>query len=207
MTKKFLEKVVEGVVGKSGKELVNILERKKDINEFIIAKKLNMTINQVRNLLYKLSDIGLISSSRKKDRRKGWYTYYWTLNIKNCLEYLKNTLYTNIEHLKDTLRSKESKRFYVCKYCGVEVTEENALLHNFTCNECGEIYELADNSKQIKDMKNSIEKIQNEIEEINLALNKIYETESKKLMKEKHKRKKEKNKRIKKIKKRRVIQK
>mgnify|MGYP001579745958 FL=1 len=72
MLKKFLMDVVIIVVGKQSEDLVDILDNKKHINEFIIAKKLNLTINQTRNLLYKLSDYGLVSSIRKKDKKKGW---------------------------------------------------------------------------------------------------------------------------------------
>ena len=62
-----LKKIAEETMGKPAVDLIVILLKKKNINEFIIAKKLSLTINQTRNLLYKFSDRGIVSSTRKKD--------------------------------------------------------------------------------------------------------------------------------------------
>ena len=51
-------------------EIVDLLYGKANVNEFLIAKKLNVTINQARNILYKLGDEGLVSFIRKKDKKK-----------------------------------------------------------------------------------------------------------------------------------------
>ena len=75
----FLQEVSNDIAGKQAEEMVPLLFNKKHVNEFIIAKKLNITVNQVRNLLYKLSDHGIVSYIRKKDKRKGWYTYFWRI--------------------------------------------------------------------------------------------------------------------------------
>jgi len=65
-----IKEIVSGIIGKEGEKIVDILYKKKNVNEFLISKKLSMTINQTRNLLYKLSDRGLIHFIRKKDRKK-----------------------------------------------------------------------------------------------------------------------------------------
>ncbi len=83
-----LKKVVEKTAGLPAVKIVDLLYNKKNINEFLIAKKLMLTINQTRNLLYRLSHMGIISSTRKKDKRKGWYIYFWTFNILKSLELL-----------------------------------------------------------------------------------------------------------------------
>src|SRR3989344_5440571 len=75
-----LKDITSSVGGKNAAQIVDLLLDKKHINEFIVAKKLELTINQTRNILYKLSDEGLVSSIRKKDKKKGWYTYFWTFH-------------------------------------------------------------------------------------------------------------------------------
>ena len=92
MLKTFLKEVVAIVVGKQAEDIIDMLDRDKYINEFLIAKKLGITINQTRNILYKISDHGLISSIRKKDKRKGWYTYFWRIEILKSLEFLANII-------------------------------------------------------------------------------------------------------------------
>ena len=61
MQKKFLRDVIVLVAGKPAEGLANLLDDKKYVNEFIIAKKLDITINQTRNILYKIADQGLVS--------------------------------------------------------------------------------------------------------------------------------------------------
>ena len=141
-----LKKVVENTAGIDAVKIVDLLFGKKDVNEFLIAKKLNLTINQTRNLLYRLSHLGIINSIRKKDKRKGWYIYFWTFNVLKSLEVLAEGINTEINSLKGQLQSKKQKRFYKCKFCGLEVNEETALVTDFICSECGEVYDLADNT-------------------------------------------------------------
>ena len=158
--------VASSVVGKNTAPIVEILFDKKNANEFLIAKKLDLTINQIRNVLYKLSDEGLVSFIRKKDKKKGWYTYFWTFNSEKAFVLMKKIILKDIEILQVQLKSRESKRFYICKTCSIELTEESALLHNFTCSECGEIYEVNDNSKSIREINSSIDKLKRRLEEV-----------------------------------------
>ncbi len=166
MLKDLLREVVASIVGKQAEGIVELLYEKGYVNEFLVAKKLDVTINQARNFLYKLSDYGLVSSIRKKDKKKGWYTYFWQIETLKSLEFLKNILSKNIDNLNAQLNSRETKQFYVCKRCNVELNEENALLCNFTCGECGDIFELRDNSKLVKDLKKSIEKAKEQLKSV-----------------------------------------
>jgi len=160
--------------------IVDILFGKKDVNEFLIAKKMELTINQVRNILYKLSADGLVSFIRKKDKRKGWYIYYWTLKTEKCLVKLEQALIKKIENLNGVLGSRETRRFYVCKPCGIEVGEEKALEHGFSCEECAEVYELSDNSGPIRDTKAKVTRTEKELELIRGELETIREKDRKK---------------------------
>jgi len=193
MIRKFLEDVVMIAVGKQAEEIAEILDNKKHVNEFIIAKKLDITINQTRNILYKLSDYGLVSSIRKKDKKKGWYTYFWRFEIAKALEFLKSEIEKKIMQIKNQIKSRETKQFYACEKCNIEFNEENALLHNFTCQECGDVLSLKDNVKFLKDLKRNLEKLEKEKE--------IIEQE---LIKEKEKTDKIKSKKMEKLEKEKV---
>jgi len=131
-----------------------------NVNEFDIAKKLELTINQARNILYKLSDEGLVSFTRKKDKKNGgWYTYFWTLDIGKSFILLRNKMVEEKANLEHQFHSKEAKRFYYCENCDIEMSEENALIHDFTCPECGEVFKLKDNTKVVQDLQVLIGKI------------------------------------------------
>jgi len=177
---KLLNEILSNVVGRQASEIVNLLAGKKNVNEFILAKKLKLTINQVRNILYKLSHANLVSFTRKKDKRKGWYTYFWTLNVGKSLELLESNLSKELESMRNQLKNRESRRFYFCNTCKTEVNEETALLHNFTCNECGEVYELQTDKKIINDLMLKIKKLEAAIVVIAEELSKVRAKETKK---------------------------
>ena len=83
MLEKFLREVVIVVVGKQSEKIADLLDSKKHVNEFLIAKKMDITINQTRNILYKLSDYGLVSSIEKKIREKVGILIFGKLRLLN----------------------------------------------------------------------------------------------------------------------------
>jgi len=172
MLENFLREVISIVVGKNSEQVAELLNSKKHVNEFIIAKKLGITINQARNILYKLSDFGLVSSIRKKDKKKGWYTYFWRLEILKSLEFLREEKLKRISQINNQVKNRETKEFYICNRCNIELNEETALLYDFTCNECGEIFSRKDNTKILKDLKKSLEKLSSELVLINQEIDK-----------------------------------
>ncbi len=172
MQKDYLKEVVSLVAGKPAEPIADILDSKKHVNEFLIAKKMELTINQVRNLLYKFSDYNLVSSIRKKDKKKGWYTYFWKFEKIKCLEFLKNYLSKRIEQIKFQLKSRKTKQFYICERCKIEFNEENALLNNFTCNECGDVFVIKEDIKLIKELSRLFAKRERELEFIEDELEK-----------------------------------
>jgi len=185
MLKNFLKEVIAIVVGKSSEEIVDLLDEEKYVNEFIIAKKLDLTINQTRNILYKISDSGLVSSIRKKDKKKGWYTYFWKIEVLKSLEFLREIILKNLNQLKNQIKSRETKRFYVCERCNIEFNEENAMLHDFTCLECGNIFSVKDNEKVVKEFKKNEEKFEKKLEMVNEEIKKEKEKRPRKWRKKK----------------------
>ncbi len=188
MLKKILKEVVTLIAGKQAEEIVDLLDAKKHINEFVIAKKLDLTINQTRNILYKISDHGLVSYIRKKDKKKGWYTYFWKIEILKSLEFMKNNLLKKIDQLEHKIKSRETKRFYICARCNLELSEENSLLYSFTCNECGDVLALKDNTKFVREMKKTLEKLKKDLifleEEIKIEVERIEKIKLKERRKE-----------------------
>ena len=70
-----LVKIATMIAPQGGNRTVEILHKKRNVNEFLISKKLDLTINQTRNILYKLLDAGLVKFIRKKDKKKGWLVH------------------------------------------------------------------------------------------------------------------------------------
>lgn len=168
---KLLKDVVGSIAGPGAISLVDLLHGKKNVNEFVIAKKLGLNINQTRNILYKLADEGLVSFIRKKDKKNGgWYTYYWTLDIGKSLNNLKRVIVTDMASLEGQLSTRKNQAFYYCPNCDLEMNEENALLNNFTCPECGEVFVLRDNTELVKKTEAAIEKRREQLKLVDAEL-------------------------------------
>lgn len=174
MQVKLLKDIVVSVAGAGASGLVDLLFGKKNVNEFIIAKKLNLNINQTRNILYKLADEGLVSFIRKKDKKNGgWYTYYWTLDAGKSLANLKNVILKDMQQLEAQHGLRKNKAFYYCPNCDLEMDEENAMMNNFTCPECGEVFVLRDNSELLKKTEIAIEKRKEQLSLVDTELSVI----------------------------------
>jgi len=177
---RLLKEIVTTLVGVNAQKAVDLLYDKKNVNEFLIAKHLKLTINQTRNILYKLADEGLVSFMRKKDRKKGgWYIYFWTLSSGNSLTKFKEKLMRDLNALENQLNLRKTKQFYMCPNCSIEYNEENALLNNYVCPECGEVLNLKNPEQDLSNLGAQINKIKEIMNEVNSEIDSIHVVEQK----------------------------
>lgn len=154
-----MEETVEKTTGKGLIPLVHALKNKKDVSEFTLASALKKDINETRNLLYQLYNQNLVSSTRKKDKHKGWYVYYWTLNA-NRMKYLaEKSKEVMLNRLQQRLEREKSTDFFVCGSGCIRLDFERATDLKFKCPECGSIVHNQDNSITIKELENNIKKL------------------------------------------------
>ncbi len=149
--------------GKEILPLVQLLKGKKNVNEFKIAEKLELTINQTRNMFYKLQDRGLINSTRKKDKKKGWYVYYWTFNDKEAKKLIINHRNMKLHVLRRALSKEQEIVHFICKDNHVRIRYEEALEQDFRCPECGELLIEEDKDKILRRMKSDIKILEKEV--------------------------------------------
>lgn len=165
-----IEEFVSEAAGKDAVKILNILKEQNNVSEFDMAEKLKMSINQVRNLLYKLNSHNLVYSNRKKDRDKGWYIYYWTFNFRHAKDLLINIKQKEIDHLKDELKKESEHRFFVCPVEGIRVEFEEALENDYKCSECGSVLKQEDSTKRINEIEMRMNKLNSEVQELNKPL-------------------------------------
>jgi transcription factor E len=180
MQEKLLKKIITEFAGMDAEKIVDLLYKKQNVNEFLIAKRMNMTINQTRNMLYKLADSGLVQFIRKKDRKKGgWYTYFWTLKIKRCLLRYKEKLQEESRKMQDQLLSRQKERYYYSPEADLEYTEEEAILNDYICPETGLVLQLKDNTPEIEKIKNGMREIEKQVAVIDGEVAEIEKKEGK----------------------------
>lgn len=183
MLNELLREVIGITVNKNVEEIADLLNSNKYVNEFTIAKKLGITINQTRNILYKISDYSLVVHERQKDKKKGWYTYYWKFDILKCLEFLRGRVIESREKFENQITRREDKQYYICEMCNVEHSEDEALLMDFTCDECGDLFTVKDNANLLKGFKKNLEKIDEKLIIIDIEITKEKEKLNKKKQK------------------------
>ncbi|MFH1376267.1 MAG: hypothetical protein ABIH25_01395 [Candidatus Woesearchaeota archaeon] len=166
-------KVDELILNRIGEDVVDIvrflIKKGENISEFIIAEKLDIPINQIRNMLYRLQQQNLVTFMRKKDKKKGWYIYYWTFNDSQAVLLEKSLKTEKIDSLKQRLGKEETEEFFVCPKKCIRLTLMRALEGNFKCPECDRILKQANNKKVIKEIRRELEELEGAQEAIAAA--------------------------------------
>lgn len=163
LTKEVAEELVKEVAGEDTVKLVELLKDQENISEFKLAEKLRLTVNTVRNMLYRLQAHNLVTSTRKKDKKKGWYIYYWTFNTPQAKSLIRVVKQRKLDHLKDRLRTEIQESFYICPQKCVRFKMENAMEYDFKCPECGNVLQEENNIDFIAKIKNTITELEGEL--------------------------------------------
>ena len=158
-----IAKVIENVAGEDVLPLIEVLKGKKNVSEFTIAEELKEEINTIRNKLYRLYDSNLVEFTRKKDKKKGWYIYYWTFVPSRIPHLMKEMKRKKLEKLKEKLKSEENVNFFECSNKCMRLSFDKAVDFEFKCPECGSLMNQEDNIKKIQYIQKEIEVLEKDI--------------------------------------------
>lgn len=164
---KILNEIVEEIAGNDIVPLVELIKNKSNVSEFKIAEKLGITVNHIRNMLYRLNNYNLVFFTRKKDKKKGWYVYYWTLNmleLRNLAVKLKTEM---LNKIKNKLASEETGVYFICPDKHIRANHETAMEHAFKCPECDQQLLNENNAKTMQNMEKLISRLNEEIQVLN----------------------------------------
>jgi transcription initiation factor TFIIE subunit alpha len=144
-----------------GLKVVSALRVRSNYSEFDLAKDLDLNIKHLRKILYALFQKNLVFWRRKKDRKKGWYIYYWTFKDDYVPFKYNELLNHKIEQLKKRLLNEENNDFLICPNFCVRVDYNNAIDIDFQCPECGSVLSEQDNSRTITNLRAKITELEN----------------------------------------------
>ncbi|MFH1972023.1 MAG: hypothetical protein ABIJ18_00935 [archaeon] len=160
---KVVDELIVNLVGEDVLPLLNLIRDKPNFSEFKLAEQLNITVNQVRNMLYRMYEQSLVTFMRKKDKKKGWYIYYWTLNKDKVREALIKFKKQQLEEFNKRLQREQDSQFYFCSNGCMRLTMEAAMENDFRCHECGNLLGPQDNSRTIENVKQRIIEIEKDL--------------------------------------------
>ena len=165
ISQKLFEMVLSEVAGEDVIPLVKVLRIKSNISEFKLAEIIKQEINQTRNMLYRLYNVNLVSFVRKKDKKKGWYIYYWTFNPERMYFLAEQLRQKKIEALQERLYREQNNQFFLCKNKCIRLDFEQASDFEYKCPECGELLETENNIGRIKNLEQELKELSAPIEE------------------------------------------
>jgi|TARA_B100001964_G_C14190736_1_gene580932 transcription initiation factor TFIIE subunit alpha len=151
-----LDEVVTEIAGAEVVRLARILKKNKNVSEFRLTSYIKQEINVTRNMLYRLYEVNLVSFTRKKDKKKGWYIYYWTLNDKQLPYLYRDIVAKKIDRLNERLEREKVSQFFLCDDECVRLDFDQATEFDFKCPECNELLSLEDNSAKIADLEGQL---------------------------------------------------
>ncbi|MDO8556811.1 MAG: hypothetical protein Q7R96_06605 [Nanoarchaeota archaeon] len=164
LSRETVNQLLEEQLGKDTLPLIELIFSKENVSEFKLAEKLNITVNQVRSILYRLQEKNLVQFTRKKDKKKGWYVYFWTLDMKETRALFLKVRKKQLEYHQQQLGLEQAGSFFSCKSKCCRIPFEQALEVQFRCGECGELLNQEQNPKIQDQLKKQIEQLQHDIE-------------------------------------------
>ncbi|MEM0027261.1 MAG: hypothetical protein QXT53_04020 [Ignisphaera sp.] len=153
-------KIVEQMYGANGRKILEILLNSpngKTIEE--LAQETSIRINDVRRLLYEMSQDGFVAYIRSQRGESHWYNYRWYSNHSMLRTSFVRRLKEVIRVLQERLNFEMSNTFYICPNDQSVYTFEEAFENNFQCIQCGSDLIEFDNKSIVSYLNGIIEKL------------------------------------------------
>ncbi len=165
LLKKLDDDVVEDIVGEAvGEDVIPVLKalkKKKEHQELILAEKMGLEINTLRNMLYRLHQHNLVSSERRRDPENGWHVYWWSFQERGFEHLFTNLTKNNLSKLKKKLDRESKGSFYRCTSKCVRLEFDDAFGMDFRCPECGDLMDLSEaDPDRVETLKKQISLLQ-----------------------------------------------
>lgn len=161
-----LAKVARLFGGEDAVTVINILKKKSEATDEMLANESTVRLNTVRKILYKFYDHGLVSCTRVRDEKTSWFIFYWKLQTDQLDAFIRSRKRRVLEKLRQKLDYERDHSFFVCKKCGdVRVTFEEAMESSFRCSKCGGQLESTDNTPVVEFLDKRIKQIEDELKQ------------------------------------------
>jgi transcription initiation factor TFIIE subunit alpha len=154
-----------------GEEAVTVVKSLKKLGEATDEMITNdckgekeVRLNSVRKILYKLYDHGLVSCTRVRDEKTGWFIFYWRLQPDQLDAFIRSRKRRILDKLKVRLEFEKGHTFFTCKTDPeIRMAFEEAMETSFKCGKCGNQLENSDNSGMIGVLQTKIDQIEAEL--------------------------------------------
>ncbi len=154
---------LEELLGEGGVEVASTIYD----NEFTdeeISKETGIRVNTVRKVLYRLYDNRLASYRRTRDKKTGWFIYYWRMDLNKASEIMQNLEREYLQKLLQRLEDERSNMFFRCDNGCDKVAFDIASEYHFKCPGCSGTLSYFDNGTIIQDLEEQVKRLQASME-------------------------------------------
>jgi len=155
--------IVRILVGDEAVSIVSMLGSKPEATDEELANKLEIKLNIVRKILYKLYDYHLAAFRRIRDKKTGWFVYYWNLNPDRIGDLVSSKKKLVLQKLQERLDYEKNHVFYQCHNGCPRFTFEDAMEVSFFCPQCQIPLENISNESIIEVLKINVEILENDL--------------------------------------------
>nr|A6UR14.2 RecName: Full=Transcription factor E; Short=TFE; AltName: Full=TFIIE subunit alpha homolog; AltName: Full=Transcription initiation factor TFIIE [Methanococcus vannielii SB] len=145
-----------------GFDVLNVLIDSNEVTDDEISRQLEVKLNNIRRILYKLYEARLVDYNREKDEETNWYTYTWKPSLEKLPALVVKKMKNILDELKKQLSTEENGMFFYCMGCELKFTFEDAMDMGFRCPQCGGVLHEYDNKKDMATIKEQIAYIEDE---------------------------------------------
>lgn len=146
-------------LGNGHKNLVELLlEKESFVSEEELADEVDLKVNEVRKILYKLYNLRYCEYKKTK-KPNGWFVYFWKLRPNKIVEEFQNTNQEKLKDLQGKLKYERKHKFFKCGNGCKKLTYKEALETDFICPECEESLIYQDSNQRIQELEKEIKNL------------------------------------------------
>ncbi len=139
-------------------------------SEYEIAEEIKVNINKLRSILYKFYSKNLVTYTRQRDAKKGWYIYHWKFYTEKLVSQIISDRRDELKKLEKSAPTASEEQVYMCPNCNEGYDFSRAFNHDFMCPNCKISLNTVDTKKLANKSKKEQKAIETEIKQLEKLL-------------------------------------
>ena len=155
------------VGGEDAARVMKLLLKKPGIVDEEIASRLKLDVREVRRILHRLNEFGILHYELARDKETEHRIFRWYVQQEQVIGLILTNMKKILDRLKEKLKAESENQFYWCGTLGhPRFLFSEAMDKLFKCPECGKPLEPHENSELVKALEWKIQEIEKALEEM-----------------------------------------
>lgn len=145
------------------RKIISTISSKKEFTEKELKKMLKIKENDIRKVLYKLEEYGIIYPIGMITIKEGKFDYKWGTRIQSKEKIYEIIINKEIKEIDEQMKELPEYIYY-CEECGISYDPDTAEENDYKCKECESILIEKPNMKlfELKELKKKLEDLYKE---------------------------------------------